>query len=655
MKENLSLRPIAIFDFIDKRIEILHPQFSVMVGDNSASNGKRYLDFGSLCYSRRKAPIRNSQKSYTGSKVDLSTLETRRIFLTRHLIELARQKQNFTTVVQLFNATKVFIDWFDNQKNEYSFDKVESMTEAYRGYTRYLLHKINASGIRANPLKQATASTRQTAARIVVAIATGLHEREVTALATYIPRRHELDHINLNQPTSDIQAKTFSALVNFIEEAHRLLVTEARVPMHLISPGNESFYLYSCNQTTKKSNNAGFSINQMLNSCPEFPTWNEVKKHFDLSGNSRNMKREQANYEIAKAANKRKNLEPRCDLRLQIGNHAMCAGMLAFIAATGANYSIAQTLELDTSEIVPSTQGQRFSGTKSRANGKTVYPEFGVQFVPVFRKILELREWVLNGKKSDLVFMVAPRNSSSIPFVGQCNIMALKSLLLKYQPATKWIAPRQWRKNVSYQYIGISGGDFQLTAEKLGNTERTLQINYSRPALEEFSAQMSGFFDAMYSAAVDRTRALKSIPVFVTDAKQPETVTGIGSCKNGSSAKPLRAPGFTEIAPKPSCGDPETCLFCTFYAVHADDDDIRRLLSLRYLITAISGQQPHDHWVTKFGPTIHRIDEVLIAIKEKNSNIEKTINRIRDEVESGALDPFWAIHFDTLVYVGAVS
>jgi len=61
------------------------------------------------------------------------------------------------------------------------------------------------------------------------------------------------------------------------------------------------------------------------------------------------------------------------------------------------------------------------------------------------------------------------------------------------QPATKWIAPRQWRKNVSYQYIGLSGGDFQLTAEKLGNTERTLQINYSRPAVGEFAAQMVGF------------------------------------------------------------------------------------------------------------------------------------------------------------------
>ncbi|WP_246218916.1 hypothetical protein [Pseudomonas izuensis] len=179
-----------------------------------------------------------------------------------------------------------------------------------------------------------------------------------------------------------------------------------------------------------------------------------------------------------------------------------------------------------TPQIVPSTQGQRFSGTKARANGKTVFPEFGAQFSPIFKKILELREWVLNGRKSDLVFIVAPKNGNSVSFIGQSNLRMFQNRLLKMQPGTKWIAPRQWRKNVSYQYIGLSGGDFQLTAEKLGNTERTLQINYSRPAIGEFAAQMFSFFDAMHSAAIDRTRTVESIPVLILDTKRPEAVTG---------------------------------------------------------------------------------------------------------------------------------
>jgi len=44
-----------------------------------------------------------------------------------------------------------------------------------------------------------------------------------------------------------------------------------------------------------------------------------------------------------------------------------------------------------------------------------------------------------------------------------------------------------------------------------------------------------------------------------------------------------------------------------------------------------------------------------MVIRETSLKAEKTLIRIHDEVESGALDPFWAIHFDTLVYVGVVS
>jgi hypothetical protein len=70
----------------------------------------------------------------------------------------------------------------------------------------------------------------------------------------------------------------------------------------------------------------------------------------------------------------------------------------------GANLDTAQQLQLDTMEILPSTQGRRFSGTKSRAGGKEVRPEFGVTFEPVFRQILELRAWYIQDETCDFVF-----------------------------------------------------------------------------------------------------------------------------------------------------------------------------------------------------------------------------------------------------------
>lgn len=90
--------------------------------------------------------------------------------------------------------------------------------------------------------------------------------------------------------------------------------------------------------------------------------------------------------------------------RERLASYGLAIGMLLFIAQTGANLDTAQQLQLDSMEVLPSTQGRRFSGTKSRAGNKTVRPEFGVKFEPVFRKILELREWYVQDEACDFVF-----------------------------------------------------------------------------------------------------------------------------------------------------------------------------------------------------------------------------------------------------------
>ncbi|MBV7609600.1 hypothetical protein, partial [Escherichia coli] len=90
--------------------------------------------------------------------------------------------------------------------------------------------------------------------------------------------------------------------------------------------------------------------------------------------------------------------------RARLASYGLAIGILLFIAQTGANLDTAQQLQIGTMEILPSTQGRRFSGAKSRAGGKTVYPEFGVKFEPVFRKILELREWYIQDEACDFIF-----------------------------------------------------------------------------------------------------------------------------------------------------------------------------------------------------------------------------------------------------------
>lgn len=649
MKKGFAKRHLVIIDIEDTNIEVIHPECAVLAVNNKVNNGRRYLDYGALCYARRE---KIANPCIVGDAVDLDSLDNTRISVVRKLVDIMRVKAS-ATALSLFSNVRKFFDWIDDQEVRYEFNEEVRMKTAYFTYTQHLLHRLNTSGISGKPIKQGTASAYQSGARLVVSLATGLSEPQVSGIATTIQQNKNASHINLTLPNSDQQAQTFATLINFINEAHRILVDGGDFPMHLVSPDGESYFLYTLYQETDKAKAANFSINPMLKWCPSFPRWHDVKEHFQLPNNSKETVVRRTAYDQAKIRFRNINKDCRSDLKRKISSHAITASMLVFIAATGCNLSIAQNLEVDTLEIVPSTQGNRFSGTKARAGGKTVYPEFGARFAPVFTKSLALRQWVLDGRDSDLVFAISSARGGYITKAGAQSVNLLKKIIGNALPSTTWVTPTQWRKNVSYQYVKHSG-DLTLTSEKLGNTESTLRKNYSRPALEDFAGEMTTFFENMHKAAIDRTRSVVLIPVNIKEDRRPETLTGIGACEKGPSGGPQRAHGFAELVPLPSCRDPETCLFCEFYAVHADEDDIRRLLSLRYLIQAIKGQQPYDHWETKFGPTIHRIDEVLLAIKQTNCNIEETLTRICDEVESGALDPFWAIHFDTLVHIGMI-
>ncbi|MGU3862443.1 hypothetical protein ACVXHM_33740 [Pseudomonas aeruginosa] len=641
-------RPIVVIDVMDSNVDVIHPQFVVLKIPYKAANGIRTLDVGALCYTRR------GRKSPRGLScpVDLSSLDSARIPTVHAVIEHLRVK-GYITAISLFDKIVIFMNWVDAQEWRYAFDDTASMKKAYIDYTAHLLKRMNSSGINGQAIKHETAGGHQAAARTIIRLASDMSDREIKRIATVITQNvSRANHVNLKLPDVDVQSQTFSALINYVEEAHRVLVEGGRFPLHLVSPSDESYYLYTLMVNKNKFHT--FSMLSMLTKSPRFPSWPDVVRNFGLEYRSAVTKHERSGFDQARYRFEKNNENLRSALRRRIGNHAVVAGMLAFIAATSCNLSVARGLEIDTLDNVPSTQGKRLSGTKARARGKVIVPEFGVRFAPVFKKYMQLRHWQLNGCSSEVVFPLTS-SDKGITTVTDVAISAFKLHMKSTLPNTRWVSTTQWRKNVSYQYVKLSGGDMLLTAEKLGNTEKTVRETYSRPALEDYATEMTSFFESMHQAAIDRTRSAEHISVRILDEKKSESVTTIGSCEKTPVVDPKRAQGFTEQSPAPACGEPETCLFCEFYGVHADERDIRCLLSLRYMIQEVKGNHPLDSWQRQFAPIIYRIDEILSAIQDANSSCESTIIKVRDEVENGALDPFWSIHFDTLITAGIVS
>ena len=218
-----------------------------------------------------------------------------------------------------------------------------------------------------------------------------------------------------------------------------------------------------------------------------------------------------------------------------------------------------------------------------------------------------------------------------------------------------WITPQQWRKHVSSQYVQLSDGDLLLEAEKMGHSLDTAKKNYSRTSFKDASQQISQFFHELRDIAVAKTRTVERIAVQTLDEAVDVQTLPVGACVT-ATPQPKKALGFTTQAPSPNCQQFEHCLFCQHYAVHADEEDIRKLLSLKSLLGYVKKKATDlIKWESQFGVVLHRIDEVLNDLSNTYENLRDRIFSIQEEVESGDLDAYWLNHFELLIDLGWIS
>ncbi|MDN5678572.1 MAG: hypothetical protein L0G73_09140, partial [Acinetobacter sp.] len=478
------------------------------------------------------------------------------------------------------------------------------------------------------------------------------HEIDISSQAMQVQAQH-YDVPVLPIAQEDHQ-KTYATLLNVFLEIYRIVMQGADFPAHFQSVDQEEFYFYSGFHHQTEKQHIQFDMHSYLSKYSAIPDFSKMLVDFGLAEDSEHRKRLRENRNQAISNLEERNKDKRHMERERLASYGLVIGMLLFIAQTGANLDTAQQLQLDTMEILPSTQGRRFSGTKSRAGGKEVQPEFGVKFEPVFRQILELRAWYIQDETCIFVFPQRNEIQRLVP-IGNGKLQLLKSFLQRIFPQMVWITPQQWRKHVSSQYVELSDGDLLLEVEKMGHSLDTAKKNYSRTSFKDASQQISQFFYELREVAVSQTRTVERIPVQMLDETIDAQASPVGACAS-IHPQPEKAIGFTERAPTPNCQQFEHCLFCQHYAVHADDEDMRKLLSLKSLLGYVK-QKATDliKWEQQFGVVLHRIDEVLKELSDTYENLRDHIFSIQEEVESGDLDAYWLNHFELLIDLGWIS
>lgn len=271
---------------------------------------------------------------------------------------------------------------------------------------------------------------------------------------------------------------------------------------------------------------------------------------------------------------------------------------------------------------------------KFRSFNKKVHFRITSKFLPVFKIYLDLRNYLLLEKRSDyLIPNFGEKYESHKDLVDISK--NIKSLMLDLGYTRGLIVAREWRC-LKAEWL-INNADPSVAAKLLQNTESTILNHYSSGTFTKQTEDLSDFLTKLSNV------------VTVTETPH-KTLISVGGCKEIDN--PINISG--ELAFKSDCKQPEGCLFCANFSIHADENDLRKILSCKYCIENTQGlSRSYDDWHKIYDPVLIRIDEIVNYIAEINIAL---VDKMKYEVYTqGNLDSYWEGKLEMLVNIGAIT
>src|SRR6185369_5914934 len=175
-------------------------------------------------------------------------------------------------------------------------------------------------------------------------------------------------------------------------------------------------------------------------------------------------------------------------------------------------------------------------------------------------------------------------------------------------------------------------------AISLQNSDETVRASYAAGSPVTQAEELSAFFQQLEKAAVLARGTVVDHGVEIA----------VGDCASYGN------PHQVKSAPVQSdCKAPEGCLFCDKYKVHADEKDVRKLLSCRYCIQQTAHMvASEEHFQILFAPILTRIASLIEDIDQREPGLA---SRIEQEVERGELDPYWSSKLEMLIELELVG
>lgn len=653
-----KLRDVIVFSLdepitINKILDLDNAEIPKLFCKYITNNRIFKMDFGSWCYARRKFD-RTDQNQLDGFLIDSTSFKPDRILGVKFILEnMFNRNNSITAIKSTFKKFNTIINYINKNFTDYNCSNTKEAEIIYIEYTKYQMKiiesKKNNSGL-------ITTESYKSNQDILAKFLSACTQTNINNFHSLIRR---IESIRIVRPIHKIEiadsinnkAKILLETFNTISDH---IINDKPLPCIIdLTPYNLNI-IYIDVGLINKSNELFLSFlynNKELISLENFnKKINEYYKDYPSPQGSIEKGRIRALY--YKKISNLNNLNlldfKECETKILMANFCMVAFAKLLISTSGANESVIYDLKINSFQTISNEKGKRAIGIKNRAGGKEVTIEFGIRFKQVFEKFIKFREKInfLYGNKmpheyKSLLFIKLPvKSAQSYNAFMKLDSISFDKFNNTYRTLFKDSAPtnKEFRKNVANSFFNFTNSSV-ITSIKLSNTPEMASKKYTNLSFSELANQLTDYFTKLNDIIIQKGRVHTNLIPIKTESNITIS-TIMGNC---STEQPKLIDGFNNEAPLPLCNNPKSCLYCSSFVLHLNKIDIRKILSLKYILEFNSKIKEEQQRI------IFRINEIIQFILEKDPKIKELINEINEEVNEGYLDDYWNNHLTMLV------
>jgi len=590
---------------------------------------------GRICYNNFQTKNKNNQELH----VELGSINVDAIQFVKRLIpylaELMSGGKRTRTLSELTGYIIGLFNYIRESELNLLCNK-SSIQNFVNDYTDYLLHQIKIYDRKQKlGLSTHTAQTYQSRVISFFAYVINVEESELTGGLHIIQRNNSQvqSALALNE---NAFAEQFNLYTQIFRQFSNIVLDHVEIPT-IVNINNEQLWIApSYNQWLKPKHKQSIGMRGFNYENGTFYSIEEL----EALSHCKDKKRYQLGQHVNQAFNATiKVNQPHSTLRLLLAAWACRAYFMHFLIVTGENDCTAAALMFE-NEYLTDKSEQNFRSIKWRANGIPVRYDIQNEFVADFQRYIQLRNYLIDHYQQDYKALF---------------ISAAVSKLI--QLSTKGDVSCSFRKLFAVQFTGTP----------LTGTSKSFRVSKSLWVRDNYGTGISSYImqhsnniaDSHY-AGKDQEKAAEQLSDYFVELDNqllkeslPVTAIPIGNCTEPSKPEMLDSLPLNGIVTV-NCGSHEGCLFCSKYRIHTDEADIRKLLSLKYLI--IQSQNlaaSQEHFDSVYKPVLTRIESLLRHIGKKKPSYLTLIKKIRKEVfEQELLSEYWYRKLELLNELG---